>query len=273
MDPAATTATEKARAQIRKLLALGHDDGATEAEAENALRFARRLMLAHHLTEGDVTERDPHENAARAERVSYGQAAGWTTGAGMTAWEATLGWAIVDLVGTVGWYKASGLRRTPAGALLYGNDGNPQRSTRVTFYGPEDDARDAIALYDEWSITVAALARMRFGGALRGEGRSYAEGFTRALREKVGKIDKAEREQITAGRDNGCTALALVNARALIVAKKQGAENWLRHTQGLKLRKSSSNRGGRFHGNAYEAGRSDGQRANFSRQSPRRLGQ
>ena len=53
---------EDIKRKIRALSALGHDQGATEAEAENALRFARALMLKH-----GIDERDAHAKAGRRE--------------------------------------------------------------------------------------------------------------------------------------------------------------------------------------------------------------
>jgi hypothetical protein len=40
---------ERVKGRIRKLLATAADDAATEGEIDNAVRFARQMLAAHHL--------------------------------------------------------------------------------------------------------------------------------------------------------------------------------------------------------------------------------
>lgn len=264
---------DKARRQIRALLNLGADDGATQAEAENALRFARRLMLQHNVDEADVTAKDAHELEADAERVAYGKDSGYTVGKDLTGWEASLLHAIAALVGTVkSYYRAGQYRRTGAGVIERFPDGNPKLVAEVTFFGPEEDARDAVALFEEWSLTIAALARMKFNGALRGPGRNYAEGFVAGLHERLREMRKQEVAQITSGHvANGCTALVVQNATALMAAKQAKALQWLAG-QGVKLRKGGARSGGAYDGDARAAGEADGRKASFTRERKARLG-
>jgi len=49
--------TTRIKEKIRKLLNLAEDDGAMEGEINNALNFARRLMLQHNISEEDIKQK------------------------------------------------------------------------------------------------------------------------------------------------------------------------------------------------------------------------
>lgn len=274
---------EKAKATIRALLNLANDDGAADAEIENALRLARREMLKHNLTEEDVAEekaRTPEEIAADTE---YAQRDGYATGANLAAWEGQLGMVIADLVGTVGVYRNHAqARRTSHGTLVMDANGRTKRQARMTFYGPAEDVRDASELFEEWAEIIQAMAMMKFGGSKRGEGRSYAEGFVVGMRSKVQKIVREERKLIEERTDGtkalpgvhpgaATTALVLVKQHSLIAAKKTHGEEWLRESEGIKLRKGSGGGGGRHHGNAFGEGKTDGAKANISHSRTKKI--
>lgn len=278
------TNSDRIKDKIRKLLTLGEDDGATEAEAENALRFARRLMLKHNVSEKDMEEtKDVHEIAADVEHTTFGQVRTTSQGSTLTKWEVSLGWAVMELIGTVRWYRAGETeRRTKAGVLEFNEvTGAPKICQVIMFYGPEEDCRDARELMQEWSLTIIALARMRFGGALRGDGRSYCEGFCDALYSKVSQIRREERKLIDAQKAQQAlpegatrsTALMVLNGTQLMEAKREHASKWLEKEIGIKLRSSgSSGRGGSFNGDAYAAGAKDGKSADFSHKRTKKLG-
>lgn len=250
------------KATIRKLLNLANNEGAMGKEIDNALAYARRLMLAHNVSEEDLT---PHEQAAQEE---YAQVAGQTCGRYLSAWESTLSWAIVELVGTVDHYVDSGtFQRRKDGVVDFDENGRPRACRRVVFYGPEGDAGDARNLFEEWSATIAALGRMKHGGAFRGPGRSYCEGFARSLHEKVKRSIRDEDRLI----ESDCRDLVLVGSREVMRQKRQEASRWLREDLGLKLGKSGWRAGGRHHAGAYGDGREDGSRADFSRERQKRL--
>jgi len=60
-------ALDNVKDTIRKLLNLAENDGAADGEIDNALRFARRLMHQHHLSEEDIDRSDPDSKAARED--------------------------------------------------------------------------------------------------------------------------------------------------------------------------------------------------------------
>lgn len=267
---------DKARRQIQALLRLGADAGATDAETENALRFARRLMLKHNVSAEDLEEaKDPHEAAADVESVEYGTVHVRTVGSSQTKWELVLRWAIAELIGTVKFYSAGRVeRRTDSGTLEFNAiSGKPMVTHDTVFYGPAEDCRDAKEMIEEWTLTVMGLARMKFGGALRGDGRSYCEGFCDALLAKVRKI-KAEEKALIAAPEQGTrsTALMVTNANQLMELKLKRADVFLEKTCHVKLSKGhSSGRGGAHNHDAYGAGQSDGRSANFDHSRTKKL--
>jgi len=263
----------KIKDQIRKLMCLGEDTAAFEGEAENALRFARRLMLRHNVTAQDMEEaRGIHEAAADADAEEYGTADAYSVGANLSLWESTLSWAVAGLVGTVKHYRGGkGVRRTASGAVDLASNGRVRQATNVVFYGPAADCRDAAELLAEWSHVVAAMARLRYGGVFRGPGRSYAEGFCQALFGKVQKIRREERAMIErqeqdalATDETRSTALMVRNATQLMKAKRAKAEQWLAEEKDIKLGSARRRTGGLHHDEAYRSGRDDGRRADFS---------
>ena len=83
---------DKVKQQIRAIFSKSAEgSGATEAEADNALRFARRMMLKNNLTEEDcAVPKYEHETAADAEAVEYGKGSAYTSGVNLTQWEGVL---------------------------------------------------------------------------------------------------------------------------------------------------------------------------------------
>ena len=267
--------TDRIKERIRKLLQLAGDDAAMGNEIENALRFARRLMLEHHISEADLraTEaKDPHEIAAVVEATEYDRGVVQTTGSRLTAWESALVTAVCELVGTVGWYVDARrtLRRSPHGFVqIDGRTGKPQTSAHLAIYGPAEDVRDALDLVSEWSLIIAGLGRLRYGGAFRGEGRAYCEGFARELLLQVFRMRDQERQAVPA--EGCCSALVVANATALMDAKRARAAVYLREQLGIRLHASGGGRGGADYPEAARRGASDGSRASFTRVRTSRL--
>lgn len=275
---------ERVKEKIRALLRLGADEsGATEAEAENAIRFARRLMLQHNVREDQLEELDPHEAAAAAEREEYGQATATTEGSVTTNWESVLAAAVSRLVGSVGNYLANGTvpRRKADGTLEFNPvTGKPMIHRAFVFYGPAEDARDATVLYREWSAAIVALARMKYGGALKGPGRSYCDGFAQALwrkalaalREEQALIEAFKARAALPAGETHASALVVVNGNASMVARRERADTWLRNTQGIRLSNRSRSGQGSHDSGAFAAGSEDGRRSDFSRTRRKKLG-
>lgn len=295
-----TADNDRIKATIRKLLALHENDAAMWNEIDNSIRLARKLMLAHNLSEeevrADAEAMGPAAVAAAVAATEYGQACTATMSAGLSGWESLLLAAIGALVGTVKHYDAGKTYKRGPGGVIVRNPENdrPRYARTITFYGPKDDAADACALFDEWSVTVAALARMKYDSVFHESGRDYSEGFARALLNKAlaerakenarvaeiavgGRLDVAllaggtqEQKAMVLAERGG--ALALGNALALMDAKREGAKEWLKKALGIKLVSSSRGGAGMSDAGAYAAGRADGARAGFAHRRTPKLG-
>jgi hypothetical protein len=259
------------KARIRGLLTLGNDPGAFEAEASNALRFAARLMLKHQISEAELEPtRDVHEQAADTE---YSRMETPTAGVRLSKWESLLAWAMVKLVGTVQHYIGpQTIRRRNGVVELDPETGETVRSTPIMFYGPLGDATEAQQMFLEWSATIIAMARLRYGGAFRGEGRSYCEGFARALYDRALEITEQETALLSEGASDEY-ALVIQRSQDLVRAHILRGREWLFETHNIKLSRRSGCNGssGQHFGEAYSAGRADGQRSGFTRTGGRRM--
>jgi hypothetical protein len=268
--------SDSALRKIHGLLRLGADDGATEAEAASALRFARRLILNMGMTEEEVragleadasTLRDPHAVAADAEYTDA-----WEAGETRTAptWEGILAGAMGRLVGTVRAYRTGAKEvRRPDGTLRFESDGRPMLRPGIVFYGPVADVVLARELFTSWRTTIIALARMRFGGAIRGEGRDYAGGFVHAMSERIKAMAGEEVREL---QDSSASTTALVrleHAHAVMRAKVEAGAAYLA-SKGVRL---GNSRRVSYGGSAYAAGRADGARADIgTRRNAKRIG-
>lgn len=281
---------ERVKERIRKLLNLAHDPAAMKGEIDNALRFANMMLLKHNLSEDEVrADAEPKgvdEIAAAVEATEYAQETFNLNAPRVTVWETILGGAIMDLVGTVSWYSCHGTvtKRNEHGVVVISEyTGKPMESKQVVFYGPAEDVAGVKALMHEWSQTIIALARLKYGNVLKNEGRAYAEGFAGALREAVAKIKREEAErtrQLESGGRLDVAQLAtgtlevkamvlaergdvlnLKNAQAMVLAKKLKARDWLTKSQGIKLGHRYNSYQGAHHGEARSAGHADGSRA------------
>ncbi len=252
-NSAAAAADAESRARIidrvRKLMAF-RDGTATEAEVENALSLASRLMEQHAIDREEVAAaggggRDGSDSAAGPPRAR-GES---PLGGNVAHWEVWLAIAVREAVPGVSYYTNS----------FYG-DGSPNRPGQgrrswVFWYGPEAAVEIARMLFDETRVIIATLAAGMYGGCYRGRGRSYAEGFAQALYRRV----QREREQ--SERREQVTAIVRRDAAA--------NDQWLAREHGVHLTRRSSRRGGTVDQEAFEHGRSDGQRHEFSGIRPR----
>ena len=265
----------QAKDRIRKLLNLAHDDSAAEGEIDNALRFARKLMLMHNLTEDDVAQVeagatiDPHEVAAKADFTRHFM---YTDSGRAPRWYGYVAQTICELVGTVGIYGAGRMaKRTDHGTLDYGDDGKVQEVVTFAFFGPIVDVVEAKAMTQEWIEVITAMARLKYGGATQGSGRSYCIGFAKGLAEKVAEIKRGEQRQLRAPEASRSTDLmVLSNQLAIHDAMKERGLQYLKQEHDITLRKRKHRSRNMDH-NAMNAGKADGRRADLSRNRQSRL--
>lgn len=251
---------------IRKLLALANDDQALGNEIENALRFARKLMLEHNITEESLnTQADQ-----KAAEIEYEVQKVELQSKGVLQWESLLGWAVVNLIGTIGHYIDSQyqVKRNKLGIAQMTAAGAPKRIRTMAFYGPQEDVEEASRLYLYWAEVITSMAKLRYGAVVRGEGRPYCEGFAMALYNKVQKILQEEK---TKTQITGPESTALVRIHLTMETRKAQAKIWLKEEKGIKVggRAIRSNNSYDRNG-AYQNGQDDGSKAEFKRESKAR---
>ena len=287
------------RSRIQKCLNLAENDAAMGGEIDNALRFARRLMIQHNLSEAEVRcdaqPKGAHEIAADVEATEYDRVFFQSSGGKLSTWERAVVHAVMDLIGTVSWYRhGTETKKSKYGTIEYDSRGRPRTAVALAIYGPAEDVRDALILIDEWRETIIALARLKYGGVFQGAGRSYCEGFGYALMDKAKAIraeETTEIRRLDTGRELDLSllasgsadekalvlhergsALALRDATSLMAARKARASTWLEREHDIKLTNRSCGGGGRHYGSAFKAGKSDGRRSSFHHARTPKLG-
>lgn len=157
---------DKIASRVRKLLALAHDNSASQGEIENAMRMARELMTQYGIEDSDLQE-DDTSNPIVDER---GQAKNTSQ-----RWEQSLSIAISNICDVVA-YRCGGV---------------------IHFVGYARDVAVARELYPSLVVTARTLARMELGKGWTPSHRSFAEGFVSALISRS-KDWKKEAENTTA---------------------------------------------------------------------------
>lgn len=250
---------ERIKDTIRKMLDLAKDDAATEGEIRNALHFAQKLMDQHNLSEEDLPDAD--NRLLEIEKAECGQFNAFTGSEKVAIWEKYLA-SFVSKFTNVPCFlhtKTDTVRKN--GLVQLGDDGNARRARRFVFYGITEDAQFATQLYEELQVTLATLARLKYGSVYRNSGRDYLEGFTEGLHSQLRQVQP---------QTSSCTAL-VVKRNEIVEAKQRRAVDFIR-SKGVKLRRSTSKSGATRHDDgARESGRQDGANYKVSNERQKRL--
>lgn len=244
---------DRVKDTIRKLLNLAANDAATEGEVNNAVRFARKLMLQHQLSEDDCTETETTEEERIARAVCQ-DFASHSQSTKATSWESCLSMFVCQFVGGVKVYKTTNAVRREHGIIKHVN--GSAACAIWTFYGLAEDAAVAQRVFDDLAITIASMGRLKWGGAFRGPGREYCEGFVDGLFSQLKQADaeqhQSESRALTVRRD------------ALIHAKAHRADQWLRTERGVKLRAGRGYGATSHHADAHNDGHADGAKTSIT---------
>jgi hypothetical protein len=206
--------------RLRAMDRTASNSASTEAEKHNAIRMMQSLMLRHNLSREDITSDD------NVETVQFTRIACPVNGSKAYNWEKSLASYITDhVLPTTQWYISSKAHRT-----------------LFCFYGPLADVRNAIALFRELLVTIAAAAKLQFGGHSRGSGASYAEGYV------TGLPRPSSSSGLRTQNDSKTDSANIVSERALIQLSKlaihSAAKRWLNIECDLQL--ISAGRSGRY---------------------------
>lgn len=252
------------RDRIRKLLALAENDGAAAGEIENALRFADRLMAEHNLTRAQVIEADGHARAAELERMD--RVSIHANGAKHSTWEGQLARYVCELIGGVYVYSDSPAPVYAApGICRFDANGRRVIGARYCFYGDAEGIQVAADTFRELSTLIAAMARLRYGSVMKGDGAVYALGFVCGLQDQMREGRQKERAGTAQPAQPGAIVLSSSQRNALDkwhTENASKAKNWLASAHGIHLRTTSRSAGYSGDGNAGAAGRADGRAAN-----------
>jgi hypothetical protein len=256
---------DRIKEKLAKLLRLGENTAASEGEIQNALNLATQLMARHQLTRDDIdtTADDP------IAKVTMGRHFAFCKGANLSTWESQLTHFVKKFIGSVSCYVAGKMpvRKNGIAADFFGGEGEPRKAQAVCFYGSDDDARCAVAMFEELRDAIATMAIVRWGGWARGDGFAYAFGFTQGLISA-----HTEARQNLMNQDNTTTALILKSeSTSLAIVDK--AKDWLATTHKVQLAKRSSSRSVTCRGSnartAMSEGRRDGSHYNPTRSASR----
>jgi hypothetical protein len=254
------------KARVVKLMALANGEGATEAEIESAMRFAAKLIDQHHI---DVSDLNSGETP-QPENIQFGKVGVSSQFAGFAAWESTLLAAVNKLFGTTKAFLGDSTPIRVNGIVQRDKNDNVRYGKEVCFYGPLTDVQEASSLYVEWSRSIATMGITRWGGAYRGDGAMYCQGFARSIYEQSVRLNSERQLTMVkppAQLTNQTTAITLLNKFDLI---QSAAAEWLENEAGVKLSGGSRRSGASGSREAYNEGRRHGSQAQFGRNAKRK---
>jgi len=183
----------------------------------------------------------------------------------MCSWERRLAVFICSFIGSVKCYKQANqpVVSQATGLKQYDEKGYLKTRGSIVFYGITDEVEVAQEMYDTWRTTIAAMARLRFGGALRGAGLHYGDGFVQGMEQRLRDAKHAETQE------GDQTFALVVQSNAIAKRKQEKAEYWMAHVQGVKLQKAApsyrSRRAAAQHAGAKSQGKADGRNADVNR--------
>jgi hypothetical protein len=241
---------ESVKDTIRKLLNLAKNNAATEGEVNNATKFAVSLMAKYHIEESELAE-----SSVMQEMI---QAGAWGNGRKLVTWELCLATFVKDFIGSVICYvnKSVVPKKNEFGLASFDDKGEVVYGQTIQFFGIAEEVQLAKSLYEDLALTIATMARLKYGTALRKEGKEYGDGFVSGLFQQM-RLAKQEQLQLT----QKCTAL-VVQKKALVDAEFK--------KQGVRLGKATQSKV-RVTG-VYHDGVSDGRKMDVSANRTAKLG-
>jgi hypothetical protein len=237
---------ERVMRVLRALDRTANNQASTEAEKRNALRAMQQLMLKNNLSREDVED----ENT---DQVHFTRMSCAVNSSRACQWEKELAAYLCDtIVTTVQWYVARSGHRT-----------------LFAFYGPREDVKVTIGLFRELLLSIAASARLNYGGHSRGSGASYAEGYVAGLPRFTSELTDDSNAASTKNPAQAAGSESLVAAsRALVLHK--AAKEWLAQECHIRLVHASSAGRAKHDPRAGQRGKLHGAQHKINRPNQRR---
>jgi hypothetical protein len=196
---------EKILRRLRALDNTAKNDASTEGEKQNALRMMQALLFQHNLSREDLSTDN------KSDHLQFSRLSCVLNGSRACLWEVALAnYLCEEIFPLVQYYRSRVKKRTI-----------------FQFYGPRHDTLNAIELFRELLLTIAAAAQLRFRGYAKGSGASYAEGYVKGLpRNQSQSAQPTDSPEIAASKQ-------LIASRSLIVHRQ--ANDWLFAECGIEL--------------------------------------
>lgn len=229
--------------RIRKLMTYANDGSASEAEFENAMGHARRLMDKFNLTEDAVLlQPDKQEDVYASIR----EVDGYDRANGIDMFDKRLA-QVPCIICDVRCYSSKRSYDKTGKPFLSDRSGRHQQREFLVFYGLPKDCAVAIAMYHELLATMRAMVRFRFPHDWQQHFSSYCTGF-------VGRLMERAEEARRVGQAESSTTTAIVLRKDVLLERK-------RSELGLSKARSRASRISSSEG--YSAGREDGSRVSL----------
>lgn len=221
--------TNKILERVKKMVALGNDAGATEAERETALRMAYNLLAKYNLSMADLPEDQSNEARERQDVVISAD-----------RWARSLAQAVAKLFFCRYFYSSTGTS---------GKD-------KHCFVGRQSNVITSRYMSEFLIKSVKREATSRYKSPTTPQGRSFCVGTVDSIRKRVEEMIKTETES-TPG-----TALVLVS---LHEREADANQRWLDNT-GLSLTKAKARADNSLRAGAFYEGREYGKTVSLNQQ-------
>lgn len=223
------TDTNKILERVKKMVALGNDAGATEAERETALRMAYNLLAKYNLSMADLPEDDSTEARERQDVVISAD-----------RWARSLAQAVAKLFFCRYFYSGTGTS---------GKD-------KHCFVGRQSNCITARYMAEFLIKSVKREATARYKSPTTPQGRSFCVGTVDSIRKRVEEMIKTDTES-TPG-----TALVLVS---LHQREADANQKWL-DNEGLSLTTAKARADNSLRAGAFYEGREYGKTVSLNQQ-------
>lgn len=223
------TDTNKILERVKKMVALGNDAGATEAERETALRMAYNLLAKYNLSMGDLPEDQSNEARERQDVVISAD-----------RWARSLAQAAAKLFFCKYFYSKTGTS---------GKD-------RHCFVGRQSNVMTALYMAEYLIKSVKREATSRYKSPTTPQGRSFCVGTVDSIRKRVEQMIKTDTES-TPG-----TALVLAS---LHEREADANKKWL-NGAGVSLTTSKARADNALRAGAFYDGREYGKTVSLNKQ-------
>lgn len=221
---------EKVLDRVKKMLALGNNEGATEAERETALRMAYNLLAKHNLSIADMPADQCNEVREQQEVVLNA-----------APWSRSLAHSVAKLFFCNYYFAHTG------------------RSGRYShnFIGKQSNVLTARYMAEYLVKAVQREAAKRYGSATNPHGRSFCVGATNSIRTRVNEMINQATES-TPG-----TALVLANLH-----KSEAVENdkWLATVAQVQLKTTKARADNALRAGAFYDGKDYGRTVSLNNQ-------